>query len=211
MRAAYGPDDLIWNADGTATLKHLLDVSDCLRWNIRIQEPQVFINFKKNARNPGLLPGLDVMVGDLVEVGDQVAIIVFPDVCEVYEVYGSKDGIGFDITVKSNDLRTSSELAGLVKTFLLIEGRQRLESCGLTVMSVSSSYQGEARDASGTAASHSVVLSVTAAADWEVHKPLVNRVTYIDLQGVSESVDYFGKPMAKVVAFGLSSYLNSYQ
>ena len=213
MRGVFTDADVIWNSDGTATLKHLMDAGDTLRWEVRLRQPQVYIDFQKMARNSGMIPGLDIAVGDRVEVGDRAAVIVFPDFCETYEVYGAKDSVSFDITIKSNDLLTSTELGNLVKSYLLVEGRTRLESSGLTIQRCGTSYTGEARDQSGTAASHSVVINVTASADWEYHRPLVNRVTYIDLTNVQPVDAPPGKPLffAKVAAFGLSNFITPYQ
>jgi hypothetical protein len=201
-------DDIGLNTGGIGVFKHLLDVGDRARWEVRVEAPQVYVTFKKMAINPNFLPGLTVAVGDQVEVGDQAAIIVFPNRCEVYEVYGAKDNVSFDLTVKSNDLLTSTELAGLVKNFMLIEGRDRLESAGLSIQTVSTAYTGGARDASGTTSTHSVTLSVTALADWEYHKPLVNRVDDIDV----DFTTYPGSPEASgLVVYGISRFTPSYQ
>ena len=199
-------DDLAWTSDGRACFKHLLAEGDRATWEIRIRKPQETITFKKMAVNPGFLPGLEVAVGDLVEVGDQLALIVFPSRCEVYEVYGGKEGVTFDLAIKSNDMLTSSELGGLVRTYLAVGGRDRLESCGLTINRILTSYQGSQRDNSGTSASHTITLSVSAQADWEVHKPLVNRVDAIDLD-FSPAL----KVMAQVSAAGATRFVPAYQ
>lgn len=201
-------DDIGVNSQGVGVFKHLMDIGDRARWEVRVEVPQFYITFKKMAINPNFIPGLTVAVGDQVEVGDQGAIIVFPNRCEVYEVYGAKDNVSFDLTVKSNDLLTSTELAQLVKNHLLIEGRDRLESAGLSIQTVSTAYTGGARDASGTTATHSVTLSVIALADWEYHKPLVNRVDDIDV----DFKTYPGSPEAAgLVVYGISRFTPSYQ
>ena len=208
QRGDFTGTDLIWNTDGSMTLMNLMDVGDRLKWEVRIQEPQVYLDFKKMTRNTGMLPGLHIAVGDRVEVGDKIAIVVFPELCDTYNVYGAKDSVSFDITIKANDLMTASELAGLVSSYLRVEGRARLENCGLTIQRVASSYAGEAKDQSGTTASHSVIVSVSAYADWETHNPLINRVTHIDLSGVGMVNGNLNQPLyllTEVSAFNLTT------
>ena len=62
-----------------------------------------------------------------------------------------------------------------------MQGRDRMESAGITVFSVGYGYGGEQRDASGTAVSHPVVLNVTLAADWETYDPVLSSIAWIDL------------------------------
>ena len=205
VRGSY-TDDLVWASDGRACFRHLMAEGDRASWEIRIQQPQKAISFKKMAVNPDFLPGINLAVGDMVEVGDQIALIVFPARCETYEIYGGKEGVAFDLAIKSNDLLTTSELGGLVRSYLAVGGRDRLESAGLSISRISSSYQGAQRDNSGTSAAHTITLAVQAQADWEVHKPLVNRVDDIDL-------DF--SPALKVVpqatVCGVTRFLPSYQ
>ena len=205
--------DLIPVGSDRFVLGHLQEPGDRLRWEARVQTPQVYKTLHKMAVNPSVLPGVDVAVGDQVTVGDQLALIVFPRSCEVYEVYGGKDSVNFDITIRSNDLATSTELGSLVKAALLIESRNRLETLGLTLFEITTSYQGEARDSSGTSASHPVTLNVTGMADWEYHKPLVNRVDEIDVDFLPDVLTYPGAPRVApaLVAFGISRFTPSYQ
>lgn len=205
IRGVY-TDDLVWTSDGRACFKHLMAEGDRASWEIRIQCPQEIVTFKKMAINPGFLPGLTLAVGDMVEVGDQIALVVFPSRCETYEIYGGKEGVSFDLAIKSNDLLTTSELGGLVRTYLAVGGRDHLESCGLTVSRISSSYQGGQRDNSGTSASHTITLSVQAQADWEVHKPLVNRVDDIDMD-FSPALTV----VPRATACGVTRFVPSYQ
>lgn len=212
-RGDFGSDDLLWLPDGRVVLKQLLEPGDRLRWEIRTKQPQVYLSAKKLALNPNLLPGLAVAIGDQVEVGDAAALIVFPQRCETYDVYGAKDGVSFDIVIKSNDLTTSSELASLVRSYLMVEGRNSLESAGMTVQRVAPSYQGDAKDASGTSSTHTVTLAVSGLADWEIHRPLINRVDDIDVMGVRALSTYPGKPTvpSRAVAFGASRFSPAYQ
>lgn len=192
---------------------HLLEPGDRLRWEVRIKTPQAYQTLHKMAVNPDVLPGLNVAIGDQVVVGDQLAIITFPFRCETYEVYGSKDSVNFDITIKSNDLTTSTELGNLVKAYLLVEGRDRLESLGLSVFEVATGYSGDAKDSSGTSVAIPVTLNVTGMADWEYHRPLVNRVDDIDVSFLPDVITYPGAPRVSpsLVAFGVSRFTPAYQ
>ena len=212
IRGDFGIEDVTVTPTGQLVLKHLMEPGDRLRWELRTRFPQVYIPAKKLALNPGLVPGLSVAVGDLVEVGDAAALLVFPQRCETYAVFGAKDSVSFDIIIKSNDLTTTSELASLVKDYLVVDGRDHLEAAGLSVQRVSPSYQGDARDASGTASTHSVTLSVSGLADWEVHRPLINRVDDIDVSGIQTATYPRGlKVSDRAVAFGLPRFYPAYQ
>ena len=210
LRRGVWADALVWLPDGRAVFKHLMTPSDQGRWELRIKRPQVYKTFKKMAVNPEFLPGLSLAVGDMVEAGDQIALIVFPRRCEIYEVYGSKEGVTFDLTVKANDLLTATELAQLARTYLAVAGRDRLEAAGLTIQSISQSSQGGQKDSSGTATTYSVVLSVSALADWELHKPLVNRVDDIEVDFTPISFQTDFQVMGEVTAFGQSQFTPAY-
>lgn len=205
--------DLIHLGGDRYVLKNLQLPGDTLRWEARIRMPQAYQTLHKMAVNPQVLPGLDVAIGDQVVVGDQLAIIAFPSRCEVFEIYGGKEPVNFDITVKSNDLLTSTELGNLVKGYLLVEGRDRLETLGLTIFEIATGYQGEGKDSSGTVATHSVTLSVSGMGDWEYHKPLVNRVDDIDVDTVPDIITYPGAPRVapSLVAYGISRFTPAYQ
>ena len=202
-------DDLLWSPNGVC-FKHLMTVGDRATWELRIKQAQVYSTVKKMACNPEFLPGLTIAVGDMVELGDQMALVVFPKRCEIYEVYGGKEGVQFDLAIKSNDLLTSSELASLVKNYLLIDGRDRLESAGLTITRISSNYQGEQRDSSGTASSHTVTLAISGSGDWERWKPLINSVSDIEIAVAQQP---WGTPqlLDVTVAYGISRFTPSYQ
>ena len=212
VRGTY-VDDMVWTHDGRICFRHLMSIGDRATWETRIKKAQIYTTIKKMSLNPDFLPGLTIAVGDAVELGDQMALVVFPSRCEIYEVYGGKEGLMFDIAIKSNDLLTSSELATMVKNYLLVDGRDRLESSGLSVSRISSNYNGEQRDSSGTTASHTVTLSVTASGDWEHWKPLINRVDDIELDFGPSLATYPGspRPLAATVAFGVSRFTPSYQ
>ena len=197
---------------GKVAFKHLVDTSDDYTWEFRVRRPQVYVSATKMAVNHELLPGLDVALGDSVVVGDRVAILVAPHRCETYEIYGAKDGVGFDITVTANDLLTVNELASMIRTYLLVDARDRLEAAGLSVFQIPSSYQGAARDASGTTSTHTVTLSVTAAADWEHYKPLINRVDGFDLSQITLLETYPGSPKlcSRVATLGTTRFAQAY-
>ena len=203
---SFLPSDVVTGSDGSIYIKYLLAPGDDLRWEAQAGTVQAYASAKKMEMTTQLVPGLNLALGDLVEVGDQCCILVTQDVSDVYKIYGGKDNVSFDLTVKTNDLNTSSELAGLVKRYLLVEGRNRMESAGVTIFSAPTSYQGSDKDASGTSASHSVVLSVSAAADWEYYEPIINRITAVGLDLVVTE----GIPKPKAGLSGRTAFVTSY-
>lgn len=202
----YALADTVIGPDGQRYLKNLLLPGTELRWEAQVAHPQVYSNAKKMEMTAALVPGVNLALGDMVEAGDRICVLVMEDEGDTYRIFGGKDNVSLEITIKSNDLSTSSELATLVKRYLLVEGRNRLESAGISVFSAPFSYQGDVRDASGTTTTHSVSLSVSLAADWEYYEPIVNRITAIDLDLVV--VDAIVTPY--VQAAGRTAFVSSY-
>lgn len=205
--------DLTKNSQDAYYLTNLLHPGDNMVWEARINLGQSQIKAKKNALNINLIDGLTVYIGDRTVVNDQVAIVVYPYITELYEIYGSKENISFDIDIRTNDMRTSSEIAGLIKEFILVSGRDFLNSCGLTIYEVSRSVNSDAKDSSGILSYQTVTLSISAAADWEIKKPLVTRLDSIDISAVQ--FDY-GYPAKKVsinsvgTVYGATGFLATY-
>src|SRR5208282_4650362 len=135
----------------------------------------------KELSQTDVAPGLWVAIGDRVEIGDQIAIIVSPTRTECYQVFGSKENLTFTLDVKANDLMTDSELSELIKAEWTYKNRDSMEADGITIFEISREQTGEARDASGTAANYVYSLNVTASCDWKGFVPLVNRVAHIDI------------------------------
>ena len=208
----YTYSDLIQSLDGNFYLINLLDIGDSMHWEARIQSQQFTIDAKKNAINYNFLPGLNVAIGDRTNVDDQVCILVLPKIAETYEVYGSKENISFNIDIKTNDMTTSSELGTMIKQYLLVSARDRLEYSGLTIYEISRSTSADVKDQSNLTSSHHVILSVQAAADWEVSKPLITTFDYYDLTGVGYDITYPGKLKInpRSSAFGVSNFITSY-
>jgi len=208
----YTYTDLVQSLTGDYYLINLLDVGDSMKWQARVQTPQFTIAAKKNAINYNFLPGLNVIVGDRTVVGDQLCIMVLPQLAETYEIYGSKENISFSIDIKTNDMTTSSELGTMIKQYLLVSARERLEYQGLTIYEISRSTMADVKDESGLTSSHHVILSVQAAADWEVYKPLITGLDHYDITGVSTDITYPGKLQItpRSSAFGVSNFITSY-
>jgi D-aminopeptidase len=97
----------------------------------------------------------------------------------------------------------------MVVVAAVVELRLRAPA-GLTVQSISQSSQGGQKDSSGTATTYSVVLSVSALADWELHKPLVNRVDDIEVDFTPISFQTEFQVMGEVTAFGQSQFTPAY-
>jgi hypothetical protein len=163
-------------------------------------------------QNP-ILPGLRLAIGDNVVVGDQCAIIVSPGLTETYEVFGSKENLSFTLEVKANDLQTSSDLAEMIKSQLLVMTRENTEADGITIFEVSRSFTGQARDTSGTAPTYINTITVSAAADWKVYIPLVTRLTHFEIAETMVETDFLGKlQMApRMKAFGSEIFIPSYR
>lgn len=166
-----------------------------------------------NGKQQYFLPGLHLAVGDQVIVGDQVAVIVSPTLTETYEVFGSKENIGFTLEVKANDLQTASDLAEMLKQQLLILGRENAEADGLTVFEATRDFQGVQRDASATAPSYVYTVSVSASADWKVFVPLVTRMVQYEITDTIANPDFQGKlQMAnRMQALGATQFIPSYK
>lgn len=155
-----------------------------------------------------ILPGLWLAFGDMAVVGDQAAVIVSPTITETYEVYGSKENLTFTLEIKSNDLQTSSDLAEMIKQYLLITSRKNVEADGLTIFEATRDFVGEARDLSGTAANYIVNVTVSASADWKLYKPLVTRLVSFEITN-----EYVGQNLTvtpRISAFGATQFLSSY-
>lgn len=210
----YSFSDLTLALDGKYYLTNLLVPGSDMKWECRVNLGQSQLEAYKNSMNLNLVPGVNIIIGDKTVVGDQVAMIVYPYINETYEIYGSKENIHFDISVRTNDMRTSSEIAGLIKEFLLVSGRERLETCGLTIFEISRSTNAESKnDGTGIMSTQTVTLSVSAAADWEVKKPLITRLDTFDMTNVAFDYAY---PSKKVsinpigTTYGSSRFLTSY-
>ena len=202
---------LVANPDGTVQLPFLLGPGDFIHYEVRIDTgPEQTVTVQKRSITDQLVSGFVIAIGDQVVVGDQIAIIVSPQVCECYDVYGSKDNVQFSMDVKANDMSTSSEIAELIKKALLIHKRNFMEQDGVSILEAARDMQGESRDESGTATRYISTLNVVALCDWEVWVPLVTRVTGIDIQE-SAYVTYPSKLLVAPVIreFGTSQFMIS--
>jgi len=190
----------------------LLKPGEWVRWEVRIDAGQTQAVAKKYNLNSNIIPGLNLAMGDSVLVGDQIAIIVSPTVTETYEVFGSKESLNFTIEVRANDLQTSSDISELLKQQLLVMRRENMEADGVTIYDMPRSYRGEQRDPSGTAPSYTYTITVTAAADWKVYRPLVTRLTHLEVTETAYVNDFQGKIQLapQMRAFGTTSFISSY-
>jgi hypothetical protein len=207
------PDDA-----GRIVLPALLQPGQWATWEARVEAGMSELTAKKFDLNGDCIPGLYLAIGDSVVKGDQIAIIVTDDIQETYEVFGSKENLDFTLEVRSNDLQTSSDISEALKQQLLVMGRENMEADGITIFEARRSYQGQARDISGTTPTYSYNVSVSAAADWKVFMPLVTRMArfeVIDTPYISDykgrlQVDVDGKLTPRIQALGRFGFLNSY-
>lgn len=165
-----------------------------------------------NGAEQYFLPGLQCAIGDQVVVGDQVAILVSPTATETYEVYGSKENLTFNLEVKANDLQTASDLSEMLKQQMLIMGRENAEADGLTIFEVTRSFQGQARDLSGTAPAYVYTIGVTASADWKVFVPKITRLVKYEIINNPVESNFQGKiqMVNRVAVFGSTQFVTSY-
>lgn len=198
---------------GVVTLDTPLPPGGWCRYNIRTLVGFSRVTAKKIALNTGLVPGMSIAIGDSVTVGDQCALIVSPQVCQTYEVYGSKDNVNFTIDVKANDPSTASELAELLKQELLINRRARIEADGISILEASRAPVVNQRDRSATATGWVSTLGVSCLADWRVFKPLVTRVQSVDITTSPTTQGYPGKPSLapRMFAIGAIGFLPDYR
>jgi hypothetical protein len=211
-RELHRADEIVRKSDGTLWFQKLAPPGALIEWEARVAHPLETVQATKMMVSKNLLPGADVAIGDRVVVGDQCAIKVSPVVCETYELYGSKENVSFELEVSSNDIITTSELAELLRVYFTVTGRDRLETCGVTIFEASKSYRGESKDASGTAARHMATVSVAASADWEFFRPLVTRVDWSDLITIDANTKLPGNPTvpARYRQFGAFVFVPSY-
>ena len=110
--------------------------------------------------------------------------------------------------------KSGSEIAETIRGYLLVGGRDTMETAGISIFEVSKSSRTDSRDSSGTAPSTTYVLEVSAAADWEIHVPLVTRISQFSIDTSSEkaAIDFPGKLQAapRLTAFGASQFLPYY-
>lgn len=221
IRSTFGPTysekDLTVAGDGSVWLSHLLRPGERAIWEARIDAGTTTVTAKKLAVNQNLIPGLSIAIGDLVNVGDQCAILVAPNLTETYEVYGSKENISFDIRVKANDRLTASDIATMIRTSLLVRARNDMETNGLSIFEVSKTALTEQKDQTGVLPSTTYTLSVQAAADWEYHVPLITRIGYLDIvvDDPTKNVwdmDFPGKPriLPRLSTLGATQFLPYY-
>jgi len=176
--------------------------------------PGAWVPIKVDGQPVDPIPGMALAIGDAVVEGDQCAIIVNPEVCETYEIFGSKETLSFTLDCKSNDYQTSSDLSELLKRELLIFRRENMEADGITVYEAPRSNVGEQRDPSGTAPRYIFSLTFKASADWKVFVPCVTRLVSYQINEGTYLPDYVGKrivPQARIQALGNMQFLPSYR
>ena len=199
--------------DGVTWLTTLLVTGERYYWESRIDLGQDQYSAKKMEVNKNLIDGLSIAIGDQVFVNDQCAILISPKPSEIYEIYGSKENVSFTIEVKANDRMTASEVAEMIKGSLLVRERTNMEANGLTIFEISRESVYESRDSSGTAPTTTHTLNVSAAADWELHIPLITRISQfnVDMQDTPQT-DFIGKISLppRISTLGVSQFLPNY-
>ena len=213
--SVYSEKDLVVHGDGTVWLGHLLRKSERLNWEARVNSGSTSLKAKKMATNTHIIPGLSIAIGDLVNVDDQVAILVSPNLTETYEVYGSKENVSFEIRVKANDRMTSSEIAAMIRSHLTIGSRDDFETNGVSIFEISKAVQNEQKTPAGVVTSTTTTLSVSAAVDWEIYLPMVSRVGYIEIDVNPEYTSWGSLPgsptlMPRMVTAGIPAFVPYY-
>lgn len=186
----YGMEGLA-SYNGQLYLRTLLLPGWTMQWDIKVEGTDAPVVASKQATNTNIIPGLVVALGDKVEVGDEVAIVVNPQLSECYEVFGSTENVSFTIKVVANDRDTVSDISGMIKEYLLVRDRDRHESSGLTIYQASTNSTTEPRDESGLHMRTTRELSFEAAADWRYFKPLVSTLTQVDISQVTVTASLY--------------------
>jgi hypothetical protein len=201
------------SATGNIQLPVLLPPGGFATWEVRIDTGATFsVVAHKEQLNGAIIPGLWIAIGDRVVVGDQVAILIAPQITETYQVYGSKENLSFTLEVKANDLQTASDLTEMLKQEFLIWRRTNMSADGVEIFEATRDYLGEQRDPSGTAPRYVYSLKVDASADWKVFIPTVTRFTNYTITNTVTSPDYPGKLQTLPImnALGAFGFLPSY-
>lgn len=188
----YTVADTVQLPNGRLYTRNLLDIGDTLQGSVRFVVGETTVTMEKMTLDRTVIDGLVLGVGDRVAVDDELVIIVYPDICETYEVYGSKDGMSMKIDVKTNDIMTSNEITEMIKHYLLIHARDRMEGSGVTIFEASRSNSRTPRDPTNQTMNAVCTLTLSLMVDWEVKRPLITRVETIELS----EIHVFGSKVA---------------
>lgn len=127
------------------------------------------------------VPGVALAIGERIKIGDEQAVIISPTEDSQYEVRGGRFNLSLDITAYAQDPQTQERLVDYVSTWLWQE-RVKLTDEHVAITDIS--IGGESIDSQVTIAGipffqASLTLAITV--DWEVHIPLVRRITEFSL------------------------------
>ncbi len=139
------------------------------------------VEFQWNTADFRTLPGIVMAFGKRAEVGQKVAIVVYPDRVDTANAYGGKFEVSFDLDAIARDPDQMEEIADLIIMYLWGEKRSVLSFEGIEVTDVS--MGGEAEEVYDETADdyfYQASMAVVVQGDWEIHVPLplvISRVT----------------------------------
>lgn len=139
------------------------------------------IPFQWNTADFNTLPGVVLAFGKRAQVGDKVAIRVYPDRVDTANAYGGKFEVSFDLDIISTDPTQTEEITDLVVMYLWAQKKGLLELEGIEIIDIS--IGGEAEDTYDEQADlwyYNASISLQLRADWEIHVPLpltISKVT----------------------------------
>jgi hypothetical protein len=140
------------------------------------------VEFQWNTADIKTLPGIVLAFGKRAQVGDKVAVVVYPDRVDTANAFGGKFEVSFDMDViVANDSTQMEEMVDLVIMYLWGQKKASLELEGIEIVDISMGGEAEdAYDETGDLYYFNASVSIQLRADWEIHVPLpltVSRVT----------------------------------
>ena len=127
------------------------------------------------------LPGVVLAFGKRAQVGDKVAVVVYPDRVDTANAYGGKFELSFDLDVIATDPIQMEEIADFAVMSLWNDKKPKLEFEGIEIIDISIGGESEETyDETADIYYYMSSISLQMRADWEVHVPLpltISRVT----------------------------------
>lgn len=127
---------------------------------------------RREGRND-IIPGVVLGIGDRLEAGDQLAVMVHDLRRPAYLEYGGKWETSMTIDIMSRDVQSQRELTSNTLIYLWGVLRSRLQSMGISITNVSDGGEAEEiYDQTGDDYFYTSNISLTLETDWSVHVPV---------------------------------------
>jgi len=153
------------------------------RYEVESQGP---FEFKRETVNLTAIPGAVIAFGDRTSECDQIAVVVTEDRTDVYDVYGGKFEVGFDLLVFSKDSEDREKLSDYL-TISILEKQNSWGFEGLELLDISPGGESEeVYNAEIDDYYYDGSVSLSMRVDWEIHAPLPVEVYRADFVSRSE-------------------------